>query len=324
MLYFMGYVESGGFTANFNKAIFSELDARNISYVKLPIYDWEHPNVCFDFCRNIDSSEDDAWFMGWAQTPVIEAIKDKKGKKYGFVVGTTANPFEPANILKVDIKEHYRLGLYDKVFTISEWCRNTMINAYPEMKDKLVAVGFPMDFKELDKYKNSPKQPNLVVFNQRFAVEKLPMIEIEVSRRLIAKGYKVRHLAEQPRQTLSSQCKTTAELLDLMMNIGIEFTYNPTKEAYYEQLSQASIAITTSISDTLSIATVEAIYLGVIPVAPRAFGFPEYVNPKNLYSQYDLEEIINIALAKPNSEHDILKYSKNLIIEKFLKEMNIL
>lgn len=324
MLYILGYYESGSYTASFNKAVLSELDTRNIDYVKLPPYNWEHPNECFQFCTSIDSSEDDTWFMGWAQTPVIEAIKDKKGKKYGFVVGTTANPFEPANILKVDIKERYRLGLYDKVFTISKWCRNTMINAYPEMKDKLVAVGFPMDFKELDKYKNSPKQPNLVVFNQRFSVEKLPMIEIEVSRRLIAMGYEVRHLAEQTMQELSAQCKTTAALLNLMTNIGIKFIHNPTKEAYYEQLSKASVAITTSISDTLSIATVEAIYLGVIPVAPMAFGFPEYINPNNLYSPYDLEQIINMVLSKPITEHYILKYSKNLIIDKFLKEMDII
>jgi pantothenate synthetase len=109
----------------------------------------------------------------------------------------------------------------------------------------------------------------------------------------------------------------------MMQKIGMEFVYNPTKEMYHQNLAKASFVVTTSISDMLPNSMLEAIYVGAVPVAPRNLCFPEFIHPDNLYTPYDLQEIIDIIVKKPVRQHDIMKYSKDIIIERYLNEMNI-
>jgi hypothetical protein len=66
----------------------------------------------------------------------------------------------------------------------------------------------------------------------------------------------------------------------------------------------------------------EAIYMGAIPVAPRNLSFPEFVHADNLYTPYDIQEMIDIIKKRPVREHGILKYSKDIIIGKYLNEMS--
>jgi hypothetical protein len=205
MLYFMGYNDNeGNWTGNFNKAVRNVLANRNISYTELPPFDWDTTDAPLDYYRSIDSSENDIWFIGWAQSPIIESIQYKKGRKFGIVVGAVANPFEPSVLMEGSqyINERYRLGLYDKIFAVSDWCKQTLISAYPEIQHKVISTGFPIDYGIYDQYKNYEKQPNLVVFNQRFAFEKLNIIEIELSRKLIGMGYRVQHLSGHPYESL--------------------------------------------------------------------------------------------------------------------------
>jgi hypothetical protein len=324
MLYFLGYYENGGYTANFNNAVTSELKRLNISFVRLVPYDWANPDISIEFCNNINSSDDDVWLIGWAQIPLIEVINNKRGKKFGVVVGTVTNPYEPAVLMKHSINERFRLGIYHKLFVVSDWCKELLIDAYPEMKDKIVTTGFPIDFNIYDSYKTVPKQPNLVVFNQRFAVDKLQVIEIELSRKLIKAGYKVYHLSEHTRDSLAYQNAVTGSLIDLMQDLGIEFIYNSTKEAYYEKLAKAAFVVTTSISDMLPNSMLEAVYMGAVPIAPRYLSFPEFIHPDNLYSPYDLREMLDLIEQKPLREHNIMKYSKDVVIERYLKEMCVL
>ncbi len=326
MFYFMGYNDNeGNWTGNFNKAVRNELNRRNISYIELPPWDWDSVNAPVDYYAGIESTESDIWFIGWAQSPIIEIIQNKKGRKYGIVVGATANPFEPAVFweAKQYINERFRLGVYDKIFAVSDWCRELLVSAYPEIQHKVVSTGFPIDYRIYDSYKYIEKQPNLVVFNQRFSIEKLNIIEIELSRRLISMGYMVKHFSGHPLDSVASLNITTAALLDLMQKIGMEFVYNPTKEIYHQNLAKASFVITTSISDMLPNSMLEAIYMGAIPVAPKNLSFSEFIHPDNLYTPYDIQEMVDIIVKRPVREHDIMKYSKELIIERFLNEMNI-
>jgi hypothetical protein len=63
-----------------------------------------------------------------------------------------------------------------------------------------------------------------------------------------------------------------------------------------------------------------SIRLPVIYVAPRAFCFPEFVHRDNLYTPYDLEEVLSIVTAK----HRINQYSKEKVVRCMLKEMALL
>ncbi len=327
MFYFMGYTDNeGNWTGNFTRAIRNELKRRQIEYVELPPYDWYTANPPLEYYKSIISTKDDIWFFGWAQTPAMDILKDKAGLKYGIVVGSTASPFEPANLWGTSswCNERFRLNQYDGLFAVSNWCSKVITKAYPELQDRVTVTGFPIEYSIYDPYKSIKKIDNLVIFNQRLTIEKLHILEVELSRKLVAKGFKVQHLSGQSREDLAKQSTTLAALLKIMDNSGIEFIHNTKKETYHTNLAKASIAVTTSIADMLPNSMLEAIYLNLIPVAPRNLCFPEFVHKDNLYTPYDLDGMIDIIEKRPLREHPIMQFSKELVVEKYLKLMNIL
>jgi glycosyltransferase involved in cell wall biosynthesis len=329
MIYFIGYTDSpGNWTGCFTRAVRDALKNKEIPFIELPPYDWyTNPyEVRKEEYLAIDSKEDDVWFVGWAQSPAIEIIKNKKGKKLGLVVGLTAMPFEPMVLWEAGetLKENIRLRIYDKILANSHWCKKCITNAYPDLMDKVVVTGFPIDFEVFESLLNVPKDKKLVVFNQRFNLEKLHILEVEVARRLIKKGYRVQHLSGIPYEELANQAVTTRTLITIARSIGMEMVFNPTKEIYHKNLAKASIVITTSIADMLPSSLIEAVHLGAVPVAPNNLCFPEFIHRDNLYQPYDIDEIINIVEERPIRAHSIYKYESNNVLTNILKEIDTL
>ncbi len=174
MLYFMGYSHSeGNWTGHFTRAVRRELVRRGIAFKEVPPYDWYASDVPLEKIQNIDSRQGDAWFISWAQSPIIELIRDKPGRKYGFVVGLTAMPFEPAVLVEAaaPLRERYRLSLYDGIFVNSGWCMKCLCRSYPDLAQRVSVTGFPFDFEIYEPYRTISKDDRLVAFNQRFAPE---------------------------------------------------------------------------------------------------------------------------------------------------------
>lgn len=319
MLYYVGYsAVAGGWTGDFNRSVTGELDRWAVRYMQLPPYDWAVNNPPLAFYRNFASKPDDVWLVGWAQSPVIDLIRSKPGRKFGFAAGLTAIPFEPARLFGHLLHERDRLGCYDGIFLPSEWSAGQARRHYPELGRRLIVTGFPVDFEMLFPYRWERKIDGLVVFNQRFAVEKLPALEIELAGRLTAKGHRVWHLSEQPPQAIVRQGPEFAGLLAAARDAGVRLVYNPTKHIYYRRLAMAQVVVTTSLADTLSVSLVEGIALGAAPVAPRAMAFPEYVHPDNLYSPYDLGEIERLVRDPPRRPHRIYQHCRQRVGQRIL------
>ncbi|MFO8059733.1 MAG: hypothetical protein R6U70_03635 [Bacillota bacterium] len=326
MLYFVGCTEStGNWTGNFTRAVTKGLRKRQVQFRELPSLDWLATDVSVRKYRQIRSRSGDTWFIGWAQSPLIELIRDKPGAKVGLVVGLTAMPFEPAVLLESEagLREAERLDLYDILFVNSEWCRDCLCAAYPHLTDRVRVTGFPIDYSIYDRFRDLPKDPDLVVFNQRFALEKLHIVEIMVAERLVEMGWKVRHLSGISAEELASMSRSMRPLLDAAGRVGLEFTYNPTKEEYHQHLARASVVVTTSIADMLPSSLIEAVNLGAVPVAPDSMCFPEFIHPDNLYVPYDVDQIVNFVMESPVREHPIDRYDSDVVVETFLREMGL-
>ena len=326
MLYFMGYTDSSGnWTGNFTRAIREGLQKRDVKFKELPPFDWQATAAPIGRYLEIRSEPDDTWFIGWAQSPIIELIKDKPGKKIGLVVGLTAMPFEPAVLVGAEdgLREGQRLALYDQIFANSEWCRECICTAYPHLADRVSVTGFPIDYSIYDRFLDVPKDPNLVVFNQRFALEKLHMIEILVAEKLVDLGWRVQHLSGISPKELVERSRSNGPLLNAARRVGLEFKYNRTKEQYHESLARASVAVTTSLADMLPSSLIEAIYLGAVPVAPDSMCFPEFIHRDNLYSAYDLGQVVELVTEKPVRQHTIAAYDKNVVVDRFIDEMQL-
>ncbi len=324
MLYFIGYEDSqDSWTGSFTRAVQGELRRQSIPFRILPPNGWRGPAVTLREYLEIESTDDDQWFFGWAHSPLIELLAHKKGQKYGLVVGLTKLHFDPLIFTEAvsTIREERRLSIYDKIFTPSHWCKKSIIRAYPHLQKKIFCTGFPHSFSDYAIYSRLPKEQDLVVFNQRFSLERLPVLELETAKMLIKRGFRVEHLTGTAPETIKKTSPSLASLICEAEQIGLNFVYNATKDEYYNNLAKASVVITTSIADMLPASLIEAIYLGAVPVAPRAFCFPEFVHEDNLYTPYDLQEIIDLTEAKPVRKHEIAQYSNEVVVKSFLAEM---
>jgi glycosyltransferase involved in cell wall biosynthesis len=305
--------------------VVDELLQHKVEFTKLPAFDWRGPAAPIKDYLSIESSPDDVWFIGWAQSPLIEIIRHKEGRKYGLVVGLTKMNFDPlvfTGALK-DLREKERLSIYDKIFANSRWCRECIARAYPQLAEKVAVTGFPFDFEIYQPYLDTVKEDDLIVFNQRFSLERLYMLEVETARILIQRGYRVKHLSGTPVSKLVQRAPALAPFLAAAETTGLEFVFNPVKEIYHKNLAKASVVVTTSIADMLPSSLIEAIVLGSVPVAPNSFCFPEFVHKDNLYTPYDLNEIIDIVEKKPQSSHSVCQYDKKTVVENFLREMGL-
>jgi hypothetical protein len=151
-------------------------------------------------------------------------------------------------------------NMFDKVFLGSQYHKYLILDNHKVDEDKLVVTGlpfYPKDFcrKEILRYDNS------VIFPHRLDREKHPeQFDALMKRHPELKGIK------------------TAE----------HFT---TKDAYYDELASASIAISCATQETFGYAMLEATALGCIPLVPNRLSYkelyPEIFRYNNLFELED-------------------------------------
>jgi hypothetical protein len=259
-----------------------------------------------------------------AQNPIIDFIQWKPGEKYGHIHNLGCFLFDPIVLEGIDTEESRRLGYYDKIFFSSLWSLKSAESTYNELSERFVLTGFPLDLATYEKYKSVPKDSKLIVFNQRFSWERIPQLEIEIAINLIKRGYKVQHLYAPLENDRISTDATLERLKFIGQNNGIEFIPNHTKEGYHKDLAKATFVITTSICDNLPVAILEAVYLGAVPIAPCTMCFPEFIHRDNLYTPYNIGEIIKLVEEKPIREHKVVQYRSEYVINKYLKAMDLI
>ena len=293
--------------------------------VKTIVTDYTLPSIreAIIELQEIESATDDIWLFSVAQNPAIELVERKLGRKFANISNLSCFPYDPARLEGVDMEEGKRFGYYDKLFCSSHWALKSAATAYPQHRSRLAYTGFPLDFSQYEPYKNISKQANLVVFNQRFSWERLPLIEIELARRLTAQGYEVWHLYAPVAGNKVSADPRLQQLSSIGQSTGLKFVPNPTKKEYLENLARAAAVITTSICDNLSVAMLEAITLGAVPVAPNAMAFPEFIHPDNLYPPYDLDYIEQLVIKQPKRPHAIEQYAHEQVLARYLAHMEL-
>ncbi len=269
------------------------------------------------------STPKDIWFLTFAQNPLIEVIAKKPGRKFAHVHGLEAALYEPAVLSRCYLNEEQRLNQYDGIFVNSEWAYSIIGQNYPYLSNKTHVTGFPFNPIYMDPYRNLAKIDNLIIFNQRFSYEKLHILEAYLADKFIKHGYRVAHICSPKEYARIQYDRESRVLLNEFSSKGLEVIIANSKREYYEKLAQASIAITTSMCDTLSVSMLEAIELGLIPIAPDYGPFREYIHPDNLYRPYNIDEITNKVIAHPVRPSSIYKYYADNVIKMYLEKMGL-
>lgn len=325
LLYFITYPSwEGHWHWSYNYII--ETGFRQIGLaVKTIVTDYTSPSIqkAVAEIQAIESTADDIWLFSVAQNPIIELVEQKPGRKFANISNLSCFPYDPARLEGVNMQEEKRFGYYDKLFCNSHWSLESAAAYYPQHRSRLTYTGFPLDFNQYEPYCNMPKQANLVVFNQRFSWERLPLIEIELAQKLIAQGYETWHLYAPVAGNQVSADPRLQQLALIAQFAGLKFISNPTKKDYLKNLAQAAVVVTTSICDNLSVAMLEAMALGAVPAAPNAMAFPEFIHPDNLYPPYDLDYMEQLVIEHPQRPHNIEQYTHERVLARYLAAMGL-
>jgi hypothetical protein len=324
LIFFVTEPESeGSYFKTYNNAVRNELNRRGISFYEValtgPYLDKENMKRL----SSINSRPNDVWLMAYAHNPVINYISSKLGRKFGHVHGLEASLFEPAFLQGYSLNEEIVFSLYDGLFVNSRWAWRLIAQSYPEFASKTFVSGFPFDPGWLSKYKNVPKKRRLIAFNQRFSLDKLHIIEVYLSELLVKRGYDVIHLCPESDLKRIASNREARVLFREAQKRGLKFIINNTKDEYYTKLAEAEVLITTTLADTLSVGTLEAAALGVIPILPDWGPFPEYLSPKNLYPPYNIKRVLNLVASPPKTAVRFDKYLPEKVIGTYLSFMEV-
>lgn len=322
VLYFLTEPETGGsYFGMYNRAVRSQLRTWAVRFEEIPLAE---PAAAGGRIEGIDSGDDDIWLLSCTHNPIGEQVACKRGRKYGHVHGLAASLYDPAVLEGYTLNEEQALGRFDAVFVNSRWARGLIEGAYPDLGCEVVVSGFPFDAYSLQRYRGQEKRRRMVVFNQRFALDSLHILEVHIAEILNRMGHETVHLVSGEAFRRNMRYRQRRVLMREGHRRGLRFVTSTTKAEYYRRLAGAGLMITTPLADTLSIATLEAAALGVTPVVPDWGPFPEYVPRANRYPPYNVDAIIRRVVEPPASTADFRRYLPSRVIHTYLVTMGVL
>ena len=168
-----------------------------------------------------------------------------------------------------------------------------------------VGVDFTPHRAVLAEPRRSGSEPT-VVWNHRWEYDKGPELMADVLSRLRADGCRFR--AVICGQSFERTPPVFAELESRLGQSLEHLGFFPEHRDYLRALRDADIVLSTARHEFFGVAVVEALYMGALPVLPRALSYPEIV-PSELHAKflYDgpdgLEKQLRQVLASPPFEH---------------------
>ena len=197
----------------------------------------------------------DAWHFGVTAVKYMSQLNGIKTKLYGYWHAGTYDPNDFVSQAGLGSwAEYNEIGWFralDASFVATNAHKELILESYfGEFKaSKIKVVGFPMDWdaeirKEIGDYEDIEKE-NIVVFPHRTDPEKNP-------------------------QDFKALAKKFPEYKFI-----ITTDVTKTKKEYYEILAKAKVVFNNNKQETFGIGTVEAMFLGAMPLVPNRLVFPE-------------------------------------------------
>lgn len=243
----------------------------------------------------------DLWFPGLEALQYIACLGGQRPKITGVLHAGTYDPNDftyRSNMRPWGHQlEECWLRMVDKVFVATQYHKDLILRNHSVNPDKIAVTGLPFYPEEIAKPRQHiAKQPNLIAFPHRLDEEKQPELFDDLIVALKALGHDV---------------------------IGVKTAEHfTTKAAYYDQLAQATFAVSFALQETFGYAMLESTALGCIPLVPDRLSYRELYPKKFRYETFsDLVSKIDIILKKSyiNQYQD---YVKKLAQEHYVKFTN--
>jgi hypothetical protein len=213
----------------------------------------------------------DLWFTGIESIAYLNYFYNKKVKLKGVI---HAGSFTDTDFVR-DM-ERWAKNFEDVIFDISEtifvasnFLKNDIIKKRLVDKNKISVTSLPLNYIEMDKYKNNLSKKNVIIFNGRNVDEKQPWLFEELKKQLPNYEYINTH------------------------------KLNLNKEEYYDLLSTSKAVVSFALQENFGYGIQEAVYLGCIPIVPNKLVYVEQFNKKYRYDNF-LECIKIVKLVMEN------------------------
>lgn len=201
----------------------------------------------------------DIWNFALLAVPYLNFFSGYKLKVQGIVHAGSFTDTDFVRQMERVYKsfEESLFDICDKVYVGSEFIKNDIIQKRYINPDKLIVTGLPLDFVNLQKYKQVGEKRKRVVFNGRLVDEKQPY------------------------------------LFDLLKKKLPEYEYISTqelklpKEEYYRVLSESKCIVSFALQENFGYGVQEAVYLGCTPVLPNRLAYKEQFSKDYLYDSFD-------------------------------------
>ena len=200
----------------------------------------------------------DIWFPGLEAVSYMRDALDLDIKIVGCLHAGTYDSSDFISKKRMGIwgkdLENSWFKLVDKVFVGSEYHRNLVLKNRKILENKIINTGFPIYWDR----KPDNKKENIVIFPNRLSSDKCPDLFDKLSKRFKNSGW--------------TFIKTQA--------------LNLTKEAYYDLLQRAKVAVSFSKHENFGIAMREALFSGCVPIVPDRLCYLEFFDLHFRYSNY--------------------------------------
>lgn len=207
----------------------------------------------------------DLWFPGIESISYLNYFHKKNVKIKGVLHAGSFTDTDFVRDLERWAKnfEDIVFDISDKIFVASNFIYDDILRKRIVNSKKISITGLPLDFKNLEKYKNTKKE-NIIVFNGRNVDEKQPW------------------LFDQLKKDLPQYTYVNTQKLNL------------NKHDYYKLLNKSKIVVSFALQENFGYGIQEAVYLGCIPIVPDRLVYKEQFDKKYRYSSYEeCKEMIN-------------------------------
>ncbi len=322
MLYFVTEQETEGkYFGLYQQAVRQQFASKSVDFEEISAF---CQKALLEKVQAVSDTPADIWFLAYAHNPVARHIgTQKNGRMYGHAHGLQASLFEPSRLEGYDLGEPELLGFYDGVFVNSEWAKRLIEGAYPEICSCVAVTGFPFDAEKMVGYRCRAKRENMLVFNQRFDVDKLHILVVHLADIFTCMGYHVVGLLPESEYEKCLQQRHKRVLLREGQKRGLSLHVSSTKEEYYRQLARATVMITTPLAETLSVATLEAAALNVRTIVPDFGPFVEFVPSSERYRPYSIEDIMTKVFAESDQQINLKRFHPSCVVGAYLQEMGL-
>ena len=205
--------------------------------------------------------------------------------------------FDPSNT-RVNWKKENVVEPLDMIMVNSEY----LVTEYQRLFDdteKFHLLGLVVDPEQWDSYRKpflkegEPRKVD-VTFACRLSEDKQRYLMAAFAEQAVAEGLTVRGMFLDETEKGSRERDKVENLYAFFEHLGVEVVKNMLNSAAYTYYAASEYLVAFPIIDTLNMAALEAIALGVKPVYPHIAPYSEYIDPVLLFDPYSVGQALSV------------------------------